>query len=129
MSQMFQTMTMALIFDTVAVIAGTVIICRWIASRAARVPAVTTFRQLPDSRGASMNTAWIRYLMVIGCVLYVLSPVDLFMDPIPCLGSVDDVLLAIATYRKFDELLKQEQANLRQSRTSDVIDVQYRATA
>jgi uncharacterized membrane protein YkvA (DUF1232 family) len=126
---MFQAITMGFTYGTVFLIAMTVIAWRWIGLRSSRVPAVTAFHQLPESRGSSMNMAWLRYLMVIGCVLYVLSPVDFLIDGIPGLGTADDVLLALATYRKWESMLRDELAAHQQRRQSDVIDVQYRASA
>lgn len=40
-----------------------------------------------------------KFLIICGCILYVVSPIDLVVDLIPVLGWLDDVAIVVMTIR------------------------------
>ncbi|WP_236587611.1 YkvA family protein [Tumebacillus amylolyticus] len=60
-----------------------------------------TFFQNVAGMFKDKQTAFRDKLLIVGGILYILSPVDLIPDFIVLLGYTDDLAVAIGTYRLF----------------------------
>ncbi len=80
----------------------------------ARKSLLRSIRQIPeylrlfvgmmrDSRVSTLDRA-----LVVGAILYVLSPIDVIPDVIPFLGQVDDVFLVVLTLTRLFERARRE---------------------
>ena len=45
-------------------------------------------------------------VVIIGCILYVLSPIDAVFDFIPFIGYLDDILVVTLVYKQLKELIE-----------------------
>lgn len=68
---------------------------------------------------------WISVLSTLACLVYVISPVDLFPDVMPLLGITDDgafILLVLALWRK--DLSAYRKAITQPKPDATVVDVE-----
>ncbi|MCU0566908.1 MAG: YkvA family protein [Oculatellaceae cyanobacterium Prado106] len=67
---------------------------------------------------ASLKTSKYRWLIVLGSLVYLFSPVDLITDVVPVLGWLDDGVIATMLVTEVSQLLL-EQRKLRKTKDSE----------
>ncbi len=73
-----------------------------------------------------------RWLIIVGTLLYLISPIDLLPDVIPIVGQIDDVLILTLLVSEVSQILverikvakgKKTEAVVDQANTADSVDV------
>jgi uncharacterized membrane protein YkvA (DUF1232 family) len=55
----------------------------------------------------SVKPIWIRLILLIFALLYLISPIDFISDVIPVLGWMDDIVLISATILAMPRIIKR----------------------
>jgi uncharacterized membrane protein YkvA (DUF1232 family) len=78
--------------------------------------------------GKHLRTSKYRWLVIIGSLLYLITPLDISPDFLPMLGWLDDGMIATILITDFSELV-QEYRNRRKKQTEDVVEVEYQTNS
>lgn len=79
-------------------------------------------------RGTIRNTKY-RWLMILGSLLYLISPIDIAPDFIPIIGWLDDGVIATILVTEVSQLLIEGVNRRKQTKAASNVDEVETATA